>query len=258
MIAATALSAAVVGGLQMPQTGIAAVSAPVADAAAAVGSATAAGPDPAKLRERTLRVQADRASRSRAEGDARIFDDIIAAQRLADERQAAEKRVAEEQRLAAEAAAAEVAAAEAATAETARLAEQARNRWVAPLESYRITGTFGASGRMWSRTHTGLDLAAPTGTPVHAAATGTVIASRRDGSYGLKVEIEHSDGTVTYYAHLSSAAVEAGAAVLAGDVIGEVGSTGNSSGPHLHIEVRLDGITMVDPHPYLAERGVTL
>ncbi|MFF4369362.1 peptidoglycan DD-metalloendopeptidase family protein [Streptomyces sp. NPDC001594] len=86
--------------------------------------------------------------------------------------------------------------------------------------------------------HTGSDFAAPHGSRVKAAAGGTVIASDSSPSYGVNVRIKHADGTYTLYAHLSGKSVQPGAQVQAGQLIGYVGSTGNSTGPHLHFEVR--------------------
>ena len=86
-----------------------------------------------------------------------------------------------------------------------------------------------------------VDLAAPFGTPIVAAASGRVIVSRSggwNGGYGTYVVIDHPDGTQTLYAHMSRVAVWQGAQVVAGQVIGYVGSTGRSTGPHVHFEVR--------------------
>lgn len=101
-----------------------------------------------------------------------------------------------------------------------------------------------------NRFHSGVDLAANTGTPVLAARAGRVTRAGWWGTYGNAVAIEHLDGSETRYAHLSSVAVEAGRVVRQGDVIGAVGSTGASTGPHLHFEIRLAGLA-VDPLPYL-------
>lgn len=89
--------------------------------------------------------------------------------------------------------------------------------------------------------HKGLDLAAPAGAPVAAAASGRVTHAGPAGTYGNLVTIRHADGYETRYAHLSSVAVHEGDAVTAGDHVGDVGSTGRSTGPHLHFEVRHDG-----------------
>ncbi|MEU9256532.1 peptidoglycan DD-metalloendopeptidase family protein [Streptomyces sp. NPDC048270] len=86
--------------------------------------------------------------------------------------------------------------------------------------------------------HTGTDFAAPAGTPVRAAAAGTVVADDTSPSYGTNVQIKHDNGKYTLYAHLSGKTVQPGTRVAAGELIGYVGSTGNSSGPHLHMEGR--------------------
>ena len=101
-----------------------------------------------------------------------------------------------------------------------------------------------------TRLHTGLDIGADTGTPIHAAASGTVNSAGWNGGYGNCVIIDHGDGLATLYGHQSRIAVSAGQMVNQGDVIGYVGSTGNSTGPHLHFEVRVNG-SPVDPLGYL-------
>jgi murein DD-endopeptidase MepM/ murein hydrolase activator NlpD len=93
----------------------------------------------------------------------------------------------------------------------------------------------------FARMHTGVDLQAIFGDAVGASMSGTVIYAGRRGGYGNCVIIDHGSGVSTYYAHLSSIAVEAGQAVEAGEYIGQVGSTGRSTGPHLHYEVRANG-----------------
>ena len=129
------------------------------------------------------------------------------------------------------------------------------NRWVAPLSSYEITATFGDSGGLWSADHTGLDLAAPEGTSVMATAAGEVTSTTYDSSYGNQIVITHDDGTETWYCHLSSFYVSPGDSVDPGTTIGAVGSTGNATGPHLHLEVHPYGGAAVDPYAYLQERG---
>ncbi len=98
--------------------------------------------------------------------------------------------------------------------------------------------------------HTGIDFRGDTGEPVFAAASGRVVEADRNGGYGLMVEIDHGNGLTTRYAHLSAISVTAGQRVAAGDLIGRVGSTGRSTGPHLHYEVRLDG-EATDPQRFL-------
>lgn len=127
--------------------------------------------------------------------------------------------------------------------------------WVLPTTGYHLTATFGESGEHWSSTHTGLDFAAPTGTPVRAATGGTVTFAGWDGAYGNKVEITHPDGTETWYAHLSKLYVAEGNPVATGTVVGAVGGTGNVTGPHLHFEIR-SGDVPLDPYTALQQRGL--
>ncbi len=98
--------------------------------------------------------------------------------------------------------------------------------------------------------HAGLDIAAPAGTPVRSIADGTVIRAGSSTSYGNVVDVQHADGTVSRYAHQQSLDVSVGDEVTAGDRLGAVGSTGRSTGPHLHLEVLVDG-EKVDPHAFL-------
>ncbi len=98
--------------------------------------------------------------------------------------------------------------------------------------------------------HPGVDLGADYGDAVHASAAGTVVANSWDGGYGIKIDIDHGNGYHTWYAHLSKADVEVGAHVYKGQLIGEVGSTGFSTGPHLHYQIMKNGVA-VDPTPYL-------
>jgi murein DD-endopeptidase MepM/ murein hydrolase activator NlpD len=129
-----------------------------------------------------------------------------------------------------------------------------RNRWVLPVPGGDITATFGEVG-LWSSAHTGLDFAASEGTPVGSAAAGEVTSTGYDGAYGNQVIVTHDDGTQTWYCHLSSITVETGESVEAGTTIGAVGSTGNTTGPHLHLEVRPGGGEPVDPYTYLKSEG---
>lgn len=127
-----------------------------------------------------------------------------------------------------------------------------------PLESARLTSDFGMrthpvlGGR---RKHTGIDLAAPTGTPIYATADGIVDRAEWFSSYGLFVGIDHGAGLETRYAHMSRLAVAEGERVKKGDIIGYVGSTGRSTGPHLHYEIRMSGVA-VNPIPYMVESPV--
>lgn len=112
----------------------------------------------------------------------------------------------------------------------------------------RISSTYGPR---WGTFHYGLDFAAPAGTPIYASRAGKVIYSAyNQGGYGKLIIIEHNDGTQTYYAHCSSLYVQVGQSVSQGERIAGVGTTGNSTGNHLHFEIRING-RPVDPAPYL-------
>ena len=117
-----------------------------------------------------------------------------------------------------------------------------------------VTGTissrYGVSSKIRVSTHTGLDIAATTGTPIKVVADGTVTFAAYSGSYGYLVKVDHGNGVETWYGHTSKMLVKEGQAVKAGDTIALVGSTGNSTGPHLHFEVRING-EHVNPQKYL-------
>ena len=124
--------------------------------------------------------------------------------------------------------------------------------WVLPT-SGRLSSRYGPR---WGSFHPGIDIAAPTGKPIRAAAAGVVTTSGWGGGYGKLVRIKHADGTTTVYAHMNRILVASGQRVAAGEVIGKVGSTGFSTGPHLHFEVRV-GKRAVNPLPWLHAHGVT-
>ena len=113
-----------------------------------------------------------------------------------------------------------------------------------------ITSRYGESSRLRKSTHTGLDISATTGTDIKAVASGTVTCAKYSGSYGNLVKIDHGNGVETWYGHTSKMYVKVGQEVKVGDVIAAVGSTGNSTGPHLHLEIRING-THVNPQKYL-------
>ncbi len=116
---------------------------------------------------------------------------------------------------------------------------------------YDLTAGYGDRGGYWSSgTHTGMDFAGSAGTDVMAAASGTVVSTGYEGAYGNQVVIDHGDGCQTTYSHLSSIQVDVGEEVQTGDTIGSMGSTGNTTGTHLHFEVTQDG-DFVDPEYWL-------
>ncbi|MFD5813687.1 transglycosylase family protein [Streptomyces sp. NPDC127038] len=131
---------------------------------------------------------------------------------------------------------------------------------VAPVHA--ATGTpYHATGSHWSKGyHTGVDFPVPTGTSVAAVAAGHVVSAGWGGSFGYQVVIRHADGRYTQYGHLSAIAVKAGQSVVAGQRIGRSGSTGNSTGPHLHFEVRTGPAfgSDIDPVAYLRAGGVRI
>ncbi len=140
-------------------------------------------------------------------------------------------------------------------------APQHRPGWSWPLpedQPGRVSSRFGLRKDPFHGTtkrHSGLDLAAPRGTPVLAMAAGTVVSAGRRGGYGNCVELRHDNGVVTRYAHQDSLEVQPGQRVTAGTRLGTVGSTGRATGPHLHLEVRVEG-RAIDPYDFLnGERG---
>ncbi|GLF96805.1 M23 family metallopeptidase [Streptomyces yaizuensis] len=131
-------------------------------------------------------------------------------------------------------------------------------RWVAPVRGYRLSAGFGRRGAYWANRHTGQDFAVPLGTPVRAAGAGRVLSVSCGGPFGLEIVIWHPDGFSTQYAHLAAAVVVQGAEVRTGQRIGLAGTTGNSTGPHLHFEVRRTSGAGVEPVGWLRGRGVVL
>ena len=124
---------------------------------------------------------------------------------------------------------------------------------VHPVERLAFTSNFGIRSDPFRHTaamHAGVDIPGPIGTPVYATADGTVGRAERAGGYGNLVELEHGKGIATRYGHLSKILVTPGAHVHRGDLIALMGSTGRSTGSHLHYEVRIDGHA-VNPAPFL-------
>jgi murein DD-endopeptidase MepM/ murein hydrolase activator NlpD len=152
----------------------------------------------------------------------------------------------------------------AALSELAAAAEQQaakikENRWILPVSGYHITNTFGMVRSYYSSFHTGLDFACPSGTEIHAIANGVISDLRYDGSYGNLTVMTLDDGTEIWYGHQTAylSGLSVGDTISQGEVIGYVGSTGNSTGPHVHIEVRPGAGDPVDPYPAFVVHGVT-
>jgi murein DD-endopeptidase MepM/ murein hydrolase activator NlpD len=129
--------------------------------------------------------------------------------------------------------------------------------WTSPMPGAEITSCF---GMRWGVPHQGIDFAMPENTPERAAAGGTVAAAGWVYTgYGISVVIDHGDGTFTHYAHMNRTAVEPGQTVKAGQIIGYEGSTGDSTGPHLHFEVHQGAMwNQIDPAPFLKAKGVPI
>ncbi|MFJ2816521.1 M23 family metallopeptidase [Streptomyces sp. NPDC087294] len=167
----------------------------------------------------------------------------------------------------AQVAAAKKAAAKKSTAKTsAKTAAAKKNAsWIAPVKSYTLSASYAQAGGMWQSTHSGQDFAVSTGTDVRAAHGGTVVKAGGNGAgdgpaYGNAVVIKHANGTYSQYAHLSRIDVKVGQVVSTGQHIALSGSTGNSSGPHLHFEIRTTANygSAVNPVAFLRTQGVSV
>ncbi|MFR9802520.1 M23 family metallopeptidase [Pseudonocardia sp. RS010] len=117
----------------------------------------------------------------------------------------------------------------------------------------RVSSGFGIRGGV---PHQGMDIAAPIGTPIHVPLAGTVISSGPASGFGLWVRVQHADGTITTYGHINRSLVSVGERVEAGQQIAEVGNRGQSTGPHLHVEVTTPAGTKINPKPWLDEQGI--
>jgi hypothetical protein len=128
-----------------------------------------------------------------------------------------------------------------------------------PLFTKFASGTFTSGyGARWGVLHPGVDVAAPIGTPIYAVEDGTVIDAGPAAGFGMWVRVRGDDGTITVYGHINTALVSVGQQVTAGDEIATVGNRGESTGPHCHFEVWLNGTNRIDPLPWLATRGISL
>ncbi|MGX1756746.1 M23 family metallopeptidase [Streptomyces lydicus] len=154
------------------------------------------------------------------------------------------------------------AAAKAAAVKAKQDAAKAVDAWVKPVDNYTLGEPFGIAGSHWAHKHSGQDFVVPTGTAVKAVHKGTVVKAGPWGggdgpAYGNAIVIQHDNGTYTQYAHLSQIQVRVGQQVGAGQQIGLSGSTGNSTGPHLHFEVRTGPNygTGIEPTGFLRAHG---
>jgi murein DD-endopeptidase MepM/ murein hydrolase activator NlpD len=136
--------------------------------------------------------------------------------------------------------------------------------WVDPVKKYKLSASFAQAGGMWQSTHSGQDFAVASGTDVVAAHGGTVVKAGGNGAgdgpaYGNAVVIKHGSKTFSQYAHLSRIDVKVGQVVKTGQHIARSGNTGNSSGPHLHFEIRTSANygSAIDPVAFLRSKGVT-
>jgi len=128
--------------------------------------------------------------------------------------------------------------------------------WTLPVAGYHLTARFGDVSGLWSSVHTGLDFAAPTGTPIHAIAPGVVTEAAYDGSYGNRTILRLDDGTELWFCHQDSLVAQVGERLAAGQLLGYIGATGNVTGPHLHLEVRPGGGEPVDPEVWLTAHNL--
>ena len=197
---------------------------------------------------------------------AHVVDAQARAQKVAAEAAAAEARTKAEARKSAEEArriAAEKAERKREAEERAARARERKllNTFVLPVEGSSVSTGYQASGGAWSSgSHTGIDFHADSGTSVRAVGAGKVVEAGWGGSYGNNIVIKMRDGSYTHYAHLSSIGVSVGQSVTPGKQIGLSGSTGNTSGPHLHFEARSTAEygSDIDPVAYLRAHGLSL
>jgi len=230
-VGAAALSVAAAGAITMANPTLVSGETHISGASALGGTSGAASTS--LLSDRTAAVSRD--SRRDALEDAASKKLVAQAEQQARERNAA--------------------LAEFAKQAEAQAAKIALNQWVLPVDGYHLTARFGEWG-LWSSYHTGLDFAAPYGSPIKAMAGGTVTEVGYDGSYGNKVVITLDDGTELWFCHMSETAASSGEEVRAGDVIGYLGDTGNTTGPHLHVEVRPGAGDPVDPYEAMIVHGL--
>ena len=158
-----------------------------------------------------------------------------------------------------------VASAASSTVAPKAVSAKAAASWVDPVKKYTLSASFAQAGSMWQSTHSGQDFAVASGTNVVAAHGGTVVKAGGNGAgdgaaYGNAIVIKHGNGTYSQYAHLSRIDVKVGQVVSTGQHIALSGSTGNSSGPHLHFEIRTTANygSAIDPVAFLRGKGVSV
>ncbi|MBT2401480.1 M23 family metallopeptidase [Streptomyces sp. ISL-100] len=157
------------------------------------------------------------------------------------------------------------AAAKAKVAAAKKAKAKKASSWEKPVKRYSLSATYGKGGGMWASKHSGQDFAVPVGTPVDAVHGGTVVKAGPNGggdgpAYGNAIVIKHANGTYSQYAHLSKIQVTPGETVKTGERIALSGNTGNSSGPHLHFEIRTTPNygTAINPVSFLRAEGVSV
>jgi murein DD-endopeptidase MepM/ murein hydrolase activator NlpD len=224
-----------------------------ADSAARLGSATAARVA-AEQASSQASSAADRASR--AEADAVTVQQVLAAQRAQLDGQSNEAAALRGQLRtdAATGSAPQLAASEQAGLQRASRSAALRSTLFAEPTTGTITSPYGPRD---GTTHNGVDVANNIGTPIYAVADGVVLDAGPASGFGLWIRLQHDDGTITVYGHIDSYSVSVGQRVLAGEQIARMGNRGQSSGPHLHLEVHTPA-GLVDPVSWLSERGVPL
>jgi murein DD-endopeptidase MepM/ murein hydrolase activator NlpD len=232
--------------------------------AAAAGAVTvghdAAGADVASGNLERLSAQASALSGDSSISSTGVLRERKAAVSRDSERQALQDAAAQNLQAAAEAQAKQRNAALAALAASAeKHADRiAANAWQLPIApgAYHLTAGFGDVSGLWAHTHTGLDFAAPIGTPIMSVTKGVVTEVGYAGAYGNRTIITLPDGTELWYCHQNAFDVSLGQQDSPGQVIGYVGATGNVTGPHLHLEVRPGAGDPVDPYSALVVHGL--
>ncbi|WP_175408978.1 M23 family metallopeptidase [Streptomyces sp. TRM64462] len=246
-----------------PRTAVVALAVVGMGAASVLGagaSAVAAGSE-AKAAQAAqaapLAVNTATAVAAQAEAQAKVAE-VQAAQAKAAAAKAKAAAAAKTKAAAVKAAAAKAKAAKAAAAAKAV-------DWVKPVAGYTLTAGYNQGGAMWTNKHSGQDFAVPIGTPVKAVHSGTVVKAGPNGggdgpAYGNAIVIKHANGTYSQYAHLSKINVKIGSKVKTGQVIARSGNTGNSSGPHLHFEIRTTPNygSSLNPAKFLLNEGVRI